>query len=404
MLAGSLADIVVLDLSRHLSGPYSTRVLSDLGARVIKVEPEEAGLRALEKDPGPGFVNVNADKESVCVNLKSPRGVEVIYDLVKRSDIVLENFRPGVAKKLGIDYDALRKHKPDIIYCSISGFGSRGPLAQKPTFDAITQAMSGAMYATGESDRPPALMTVNIGDLAASLCAANAMLAALHARNQGRGGSVIDMSMLDAMLFLMPYHTQAYLQMGVVMGRHGSGYGPRSIAGGFETADGKFVEVLCPYPKFQKSFMKVLAEVPGCAHIETDPRFVGDKERLENNEAFLVEARKAFRHRTQQEWLDILTAAEVPHGPILTVAEMLGSKQAEARGLITTVEAPEFHGPYKTLASPFHTADVLAPPHGPRKLAPFAADTQKVFGELLGYSQEKISELISAGAIVPPAS
>src|ERR1700753_1866008 len=118
MLAGSLSDVVVLDLSRHLSGPYSTRVLSDLGARVIKVEPEDAGLRALEKDPGPGFVNVNADKESVCVNLKSPRGVEVICDLVKRCDIVLENFRPGVAKKLGVDYDALRKHKPDIIYCS----------------------------------------------------------------------------------------------------------------------------------------------------------------------------------------------------------------------------------------------------------------------------------------------
>jgi crotonobetainyl-CoA:carnitine CoA-transferase CaiB-like acyl-CoA transferase len=211
------------------------------------------------------------------------------------------------------------------------------------------------------------------------------------------------MSMLDALLFLMPYHTQVYLQTGYVMGRHGSGYGPRSIAGGFETKDGKFVEVLCPYPKFQMSLLKALAEVPGFEDMAEDARFLDDKSRLENNEAFLEAARRAFRYRTQQEWIDILTAAEVPHGPILTVAEALQSEQAEARGLVTNVEAPEFRGSYKMLASPFHTADVKAPPRGARKVAAFAADTKKVLGDFLGYTDEKIANLASAGAIVPPA-
>jgi crotonobetainyl-CoA:carnitine CoA-transferase CaiB-like acyl-CoA transferase len=335
--------------------------------------------------------------------LKSKEGLKVIYDLVAKSDVVLENFRPGAAKGMGLDYDTLRSRRPEIIYCSINGFGSDGPWARKPAFDAIIQAMSGAMFATGESDRPPALMTVNIGDLAASCCAASAILAALHARGRGLGGTRIDMSMMDTMLFLMPFHTQIFLQTGYVVGRHGSGYGPRSIAGGFQTSDGKFVQVLCPYPKFQESLMKVIAEVPGFAGFENDPRFAGDQERMQNNAEFLELARKAFLHRTQAEWLDILAAAEVPHGPIMNVGEALESEQAVARGLVTTVDAPEFKNSYKTLASPFHTAD-SSPPTGPRKLAPFAADTRKVLGAFLGYPDAKIDELISAGAILPPAS
>jgi formyl-CoA transferase/CoA:oxalate CoA-transferase len=150
--------------------------------------------------------------------------------------------------------------------------------------------------------------------------------------------------------------------------------------------------------------MRVIAGVPGFETIEADTRFAGDLDRLQNNEAFLEQARQAFLRRTQNEWLKILAEAEVPHGPIMTVAEALESEQASARGLVTTIDAPEFGNTYKTLASPFHTADVSTSTKGPRKVSPFAADTHGVLNAFLGYSDAKIAELVSLGAIIPPSN
>jgi len=399
VLASALEDVLVLDLSLHLSGPFTSRILADLGARIVKVEPREGRkLPYSGEGPPPGFVGSNLGKQSIAVDLKSAQGRQVIHDLAKVSDVVLENFRPGVTKRLGVDYESLRKLKPDLIYCTITGFGSSGPLATKPAFDAIIQAMSGAMEATGESDRPPALMTVNIGDLAASCLASNAIQAALRARDKGAGGAHIDMSMLESLMYLMVFHTQFYLQQGYVMGRHGSGYGPRSIAGAFETSDGKYIQVLCPYVHFQDSLQKVISEVPGFDHLNTDPRFASELARAENNEAFLAIARQAFVHRSEAEWLALLEAADIPHGRIQNVGEALTSAQAVHRGMVAEVEAPEYGVSLPSMASPFHTAISSV---SPRRISvpAFAEHTRAVLGEVLGYPEQKIDELVRTGVV-----
>jgi CoA:oxalate CoA-transferase len=391
-----LRDILVLDISMHLSGPFASRMLADLGARIIKVEPYEGrGPTSYSGGkPSPLMVVANCGKESIAIDLKTAAGKAVFLDLARRADVVLENFRAGVTRRLGIDYETLRKINPALIYCTITGFGSNGPLAAKSAFDSTIQAMSGAMFATGEPDRPPALMTINLGDLAASCIAASAMIAAVHGRAGGDGGRHIDISMLECLHFLMTHHTQTFLQDGSVWGRHGSGYGPGVIAGAMECRDGKYVQLVCPYPKFQESLQSVVASVPGFEEMARDPRFSTTELRLRNSETFLRTVRDAFKHRSRDEWLAVLEDNDVPCSPIYDVGEALGSEQLAARGAISSIRIPECGIEMPILASPFDCLGTGAP----RALPAFAQHTSAILREF-GYSDEKIARLSAERAI-----
>jgi CoA:oxalate CoA-transferase len=399
MLAKAMEDVTILDLSTHLSGPFTTRILSDLGARVIKVEGPEG--RTLPPFPGglfPGFIPPNVGKESIAIDMKSAAGHAVILDLARKADVVVENFRPGVTGRLKVDYDSLRAVNPSLVYCSISGFGSTGPLATKPAFDATIQAMSGIMHATGETDRPPALTTINIGDLAASCMAATAITAALMARARTGEGAYIDMSMLDAALYLLPIQAQFAMQVGYVMGRHGSGYGPNSITGAFQTSDGIFLEVICPTFAFQRRFRDAVAEVEGFGHIATDPRFADPAAIGANNEAFLALARQAFPARDAAAWGAALDAADVPWGPVLTIEEILQHEQVRHRGLIGEVVTSEGGKPLPMVLSPFGGA-----PATPARVPGYGEQGEEIMAGLLGYSAERRAELRQFGAVLSAA-
>ncbi|MGA9794195.1 MAG: CaiB/BaiF CoA-transferase family protein [Rhizomicrobium sp.] len=397
MVSLPLRDMLVLDVSMHLSGPFASRMLADMGARIIKVEScEGRGPTSYSSGkPSPLLVAANCGKESIAIDLKTPAGNSVFLDLARRADVVLENFRTGVTQRLGIDYETLRKINPSLIYCTITGFGSEGPLATKSAFDSTIQAMSGAMFATGEPDRPPALMTINLGDLAASCISASSILAAIHGRAQGDGGRHIDVSMLECLLFLMVHHTQSFFQNGSVWGRHGSGYGPGVIAGAMECRDGKYVQLVCPYPKFQESLQRVIAMVPGFEAVMADPRFATTELRLKNSEPFLQTVRDAFKHRSRNEWLAVLEDNDIPSSPIYDVGEALASEQLAARGAISSVRIPESGMEIPMLASPF---DRLGSSGAHRELPAFAQHTSAILREI-GYSDEKIARLSAERAI-----
>lgn len=396
---GPLGDLLVIDLTAHLAGPFATHILADLGAQVVKIEPKSGRptVPMPVKGPIPLFAAVNRDKKSVVLDLKKPEGREVLYELAKRADVLIENFRPGVTRRLGVDYETIRGHNPGIVYCSITGFGSTGPLAEKPAFDAVIQAMSGAMHSTGESDRPPSLMTAQMGDLASSCMAAPAILAGLHRKRSTGEGCHVDISMLESMMYLLPSQTQGYLQWGQIPERHGSSYGFGAIVRAFEASDGKYLQVLCPYPHFQERLAEAAAQVAGCEALTSDPRFQSADGRRENADEFLELVGRAIATRPRDEWLEILAAADVPSAPIHDIAQALAIPQHEHRGFVGEMELAEV-GRKKTVGSPFKVSGFDTP----REFVPppeFSEHTEEVLRESLGYSEGRIAELRKAEII-----
>ncbi len=398
-MEGPLEDVVVIDLTAHLAGPFATRILADLGAQVIKIEPR-TGRPAppmAGKGPVPLFAAANRGKQSVSLDLKHPEGRAILFDLLRTGQVLIENFRPGVTERLGVHYEAVHKECPEIVYCTITGFGSTGPLASKPAFDAVIQAMSGAMFSTGEPDRPPALMTAQMGDLASACMAAPAILAALHRRERTGRGSHVDISMLESLMYLLPSQTQGYLQWGHLPMRSGSSYGFGAIVGAFEASDGKFIQVLCPYPHFQERLAAAAATAEGCGALTTDPRFQTADGRREHSEEFLGLVARAIRTRPQEEWLAILTEADVPSAPIYDIAQALAIPQHAHRGFLGEMELPEI-GPQKTVGSPFQISDYAQP----ERLEPppeFAEHTEQVLRDRLGYPPDRIAALRAAEVI-----
>lgn len=399
-----LEGVRILDLTMFLAGPFAGRIVADLGADVLKVEPLVTGdpsRRGLGLVPGSPpssqFIAIHRNKKSVTIDLKSEAGKEVFYDLVRRSDMLLENYRPGVTKRLGIDYGTLNAIHPPLIYCSMTGFGSEGPLAQKAAFDAIIQAMSGAMSMTGPEDGPPALMGIFMGDLAAPCFGIHAALAALYAREKTGVGCHIDLALLEGLLYLAPSQTQSYLLSGQIATRHGSGYGHDANAQSFETADGKYLQIMCPYPKFQESLRAVIGAMPQFAQEVQDARFDTPETRAQHISAYWDLVGRAIRTKPLQEWLDILESADIPCAPVNNIGEALENPQVSYRQTIREVEVSGL-GRVRTFGNPFKFSNVAesevlnSPPI-------LGQDTEAVLRDVLGYTPEHIASLRDAGAI-----
>lgn len=397
-----LEGIRVVDLSRVLAGPFCTRHLGDLGAEVIKIEGVNQGdptryfAGPKIRDATAYFVIINRNKKSVTLNLREERGKQVLYDLVKVSDVVIDNYRGGVTKRMQADYDTLRQFNPKIICCSISGAGQSGPYAQRPFFDHLAQALSGVMSVVGpEGGETPCMAGLPVGDCVGGTYAALAILAALiHREHHGEGG-FIDIALTDNLVDLLTNYAQNYFTDGSIPRPQGSGH-PTNVHRAFKCKDGRWIQVSVPSQDLWERLCKVLEKNPGYENIATDDRFDTVDKRLTNRPILWPYLDKLFATKTCDEWSRVMLEGDVPHAPILNVAEALKDPQLLSRKMVIEVDQP-YWGKYKTLGTPFKMTQIkqeryIPPPQ-------LGEHNKEVLGELLGYSSEKIEQLRADGVI-----
>lgn len=395
-----LVGLTVLDLTHMLSGPYGTMTLADLGARTIKVEPpgEGEGTRKLLADSpdysrdgmGAYFLTLNRGKESVALNLKSPQGREVFYDLVRHADIVFDNFSPGVTARLGIDHDTLAGINPRIITCTVSGFGETGPDTQRPAFDQVVQAMGGGMSITGEPSMPPTRSGIPIGDLGGGVFGALGVLAAVVARERTGRGQHVDVSMLDVQLSLLNYMGTMHLMSGHVPDRIGSGHFVHVPYNVYPTSDG-YVVVACIGDAFFARFLDMLP-LPALQKPEyaRQPARLADKARID---AAIAEE---FIKYPTSVWLGRLRAARVPCSPVNNFQEAFSDPHVLAREMVVSV--------------PLESGETVRMPGIPMKFSESSEtsftsppsvgrDSRRILSEVLGYDATRIDALNAAGAV-----
>jgi crotonobetainyl-CoA:carnitine CoA-transferase CaiB-like acyl-CoA transferase len=392
-----LSGVRVVDLAHMLAGGYGSMLLGDLGAEMIKIEPLEIGDRTrllgppfVEGESG-YFLGINRNKKSVALDLRTEDGRQVLYDLVRVSDVVFDNFRPGVMEEMGCGYEAFKEINPRIIYCALSGFGETGPYQDRPAFDLAVQALSGAMSITGEPGRPPVRMGVPMGDLGGSLFCALAISAALYAREKTGLGRKIEIALMDCLIALLTYVGQYYLLDGQVPGPMGSAHVSVVPYQAFPTQDIYIVVAV-----FVEKFWQALCRVLGAEELADDPRFADNDGRRDHREELIPILEDIFRTRPGEEWLRLLTEAGVPSGPINTLDRVFADPQVAARNMVVEINHPKV-GSFRSIGNPIKT---LPMPEGPFEPPPMHGQhTQKVLREVLGYSSERVRELIEKGVI-----
>jgi len=394
--AGALAGLTVLDLSRVLSGPFATMTLADLGADVVKIEQPGTGDDTrqwgppFQGDEAAYFLSVNRNKRSLAVDLKSADGLALVRDLARRADVVVENFRPGTAARLGLGYDGLAAENPGLVYASISGYGQTGPDSHRAGYDAIAQARSGIMSVTGEADGPPVRVGVSSADLVAGMWAVIGILAALRERDRSGQGQWVDISLLDGSVSWLTYVASGYFATGTRPPRYGSAHPTIAPYQGFATKDGDLMLAVG-----NDAIWRRFASVAGLADLLEDPRFTTNPLRVEHRDELLPLVADAMAARTSVEWVEVLDAAGVPVGPIQTVDEVVTDPQVLARGMIGEVKHPTA-GTVRTIGCPVR---LTATPPQVRTAPPLLGQhTDDVLAEL-GVDQERLAALRASGAV-----
>ncbi|WP_433183161.1 CaiB/BaiF CoA transferase family protein [Actinoallomurus sp. CA-150999] len=396
MFNGALEGVRVLDLSRILSGPFASMILADLGADVIKVEDTRKGDDTrqwgppFQGDDAAYFLSVNRNKRSISVDLKTEKGRDAVQRLADRADVLLENFRPGTAARLGLGYEELSARNPGLVYASISGYGHTGPYAERAGYDAIAQAMSGIMSVTGESGGSPVRMGTSGADLGAGMWAVIGVLAALNARRQTGRGQHVDISLLDGQVAWLTYVAGGYFATGETPRRYGSAHPSIVPYQALPTADGHLMVAVG-----NDGLWRRFADAVGLGHLADDPRFATNPDRVQNREELLTLLEEALAARTSDEWTEILTEAGVPAGPINTVPEALSHPQVLAREMVVETEHPGA-GRLRMLGSPIKLS---AQPPAVRSAPPGLGEhTDEVLAEL-GLTAEEIAAMREEGAI-----
>ena len=397
MVKQPLDGVRILDLTRMLTGGYAAMLLGDLGAEVIKIEAPGKGdpLRRMPphfyKGESAYFLSISRNKKSVTLDLRKDEGREVFHRLVEVSDVVFDNFRPGVLERLGADYDTLKKIKPDIICCSISSYGHTGPLKNGPGFDLVIQALSGMMSYTGEPGRVPVRMGAPMGDLAGSLFAVFAVSAALYAREKTGRGRFIDLSLLDCLISLHTYVSEYYWLGGQLPQLIGSGHMSVVPYRAYRTRDG-FLTVAI----FVEKFWAGLCNVIGRPELGRDERYDSTAKRLERRAEVDAVLEEVFPLKTTEDWMKLLEAEGVPAAPVLTIDRVFEHPQVLERGMVVEVEHPA-GGVIKMIGNPVRQPEVDEQPLAPTPR--LGQHTDEVLRRLLNYDEERLSRLRSEGVI-----
>jgi crotonobetainyl-CoA:carnitine CoA-transferase CaiB-like acyl-CoA transferase len=396
----AIEHITVLDLTHMLSGPYGTMMLTDLGARTIKVEPPGTGegtRRLLETDPdyardgmGAYYLTLNRNKQSVCVDLKSDAGKAVFLDLVRHADVVFDNFSVGVTERLGIDYASLSKVNPRIITCSVTGFGQTGPQTQRPAFDQVVQAMGGGMSITGTPESGPTRAGIPIGDLGGGVFGVIGVLAAIAEREHTGLGQHVDISMLDAQISLLNYMATMHLMSGHVPHGIGNGHFVHVPYNSYPTADGHVI-VACIGDPFFERFVDFI-DIPELRK----PEYKQQPVRFAAKTVIDALIGTAMRQHDNAYWLERLRAARIPCGPVNNLEQALGDAQVLSREMVVEVALKSGD----TVRMPGNPVKLSrAQPHPWTRPPELGEHTQQVLGQLVGYSPDKLAQLQGDGVI-----
>lgn len=401
-----LKDLLVLDLTRVLAGPYCTLLLADLGARVIKVEAPAGDDTRRWGPPYPGgesgyYLSVNRGKESVVVDLKDERGAAMVRELARKADVIVENFKVGDLERYGLDYASVAAANPRVVYVSITGFGQDGPRATEPGYDAAMQAQSGLLAMTGEPGGPPIKLGVAWIDVLTGLHAATGALAALHRRERTGEGARLDVSLFDVALASLVNQAQNALLTGEAPPRLGSAHPTIVPYQSFDAADGGVVVAVGNDAQFAR-----LCAVLGTEALAHDPRFATNDGRVANRSVIVPLLARAIGERRREEFLAACRAAGVPATPIATLPDALADEQAVARGMVVQGAHPTI-GELPMVASPLWQA--LGPDGGPLGLAPTPGEapvppllgqhTRLVLERELGLRAAEIDALAAAGVV-----
>lgn len=388
----ALQDIVVLDLTRVLAGPYCTMMLADFGADVIKIEipvkgDDTRGMGPFVNNSSLYYANVNRNKKSVTLNLKDPKGKELFLAMVKKADVVVENYRPGVMDKLGVGYDVLKEVNDRIIYAAVSGFGSYGRNSARPGYDIIAQAYGGLMSITGEPDGEPLRVGTAIGDVLGGMNLTIGVLTALHARELSGKGQRVDVALVDSVISSLETGTQRYFASGKLPRRIGNRYASAYPYDSFKAKDGSFV-IGCGNDKL---FNLLCTRVLHREDLLTDPRFLNNALRCENHAALKVEIEKWSTTVTAAEAYDAINAADVPASPINDLYQISHDPHVvEDRQMFIPVKHPVI-GDMRVNGNPVKLLDMM--PEVVTCAPALGQHNEEIYGQLLGLDKEQLEAL-----------
>jgi crotonobetainyl-CoA:carnitine CoA-transferase CaiB-like acyl-CoA transferase len=384
-----LAHITVIDLTRARAGPTAARQLADMGANVIKVETRDV-VEGDSTSIGFDFLNLHRNKRAMTLDLKHPRGVEVLKRLVSRADVLVENYRPDVKHRLGIDYETLSAINPRLVYGSISGFGQTGPYRDRPGYDQIAQGMGGLMSITGLPGQGPVRVGIPVADLTSGMFLAQGILVALLERERSGRGQWVHTSLLQAMVTMLDFQAGRWLIDGEIAPQAGNDHPTGIPTGVFTTADGHINIAASGQVMYRR-----LCEAIGASRLIDDPRFKTMTDRSRNRKAMNEELDKVLVARPSAEWIEALNKAGVPCGPILNIRQVFEDPQVQHLGLAQTVRHPE-RGEIRVQGLP---AALSRTPGAIRRAAPVHGQhTEEILAEF-GYSREEIAALRRDGVV-----
>ncbi len=387
-----LDDFRVIDLTAHRAGPTAARQLADWGAQVIKVEPpgEQVDATGSRRD-GPDFQNLHRNKRSMTLNLKSKEGLEIFFKLAERADVIVENYKSDVKHRLGIDYEAVKKVNPRIVYGSISGFGQDGPYAGRPGVDQIAQGMGGLMSITGHPGQGPVRVGIAINDTSAGLLLSYGVVLALLSRERTGEGQWVHTSLLEAQIYMLDFQAARYLMKGEVAGQEGNFHPTSPGTGMFQTADGH-INIAASGDNLWRRF----CEAAGAKDLLEDPDFATVVARARNRSALIAHLNEIMRRHKSAYWVELLNKVGVPCGPINAIDETFADPQVQHLGIAKPVSHPKL-GPQRVVGQPIH----LSAYPQPDELNPTPDQGQHTDDVLreLGYDAPAIAGLRGRGAV-----